>query len=143
MYSRHFRWFPGPLTPSDWDSDFTVLDDKDRRWWEKRERKRNPKTEYEREQLKKIRERIQKMVGREIQYVAMYKGVKDIITIVKYAGQNDNEIFTRWLDHLLLYFQLNRMCGPDNELVQLSAMYNSLEGVAEEWYRDLILHAPK
>ena len=22
-------------------------------------------------------------------------------------------------------------------------MYNSLEGVAEEWYRDLVLHAPK
>ena len=67
----------------DWDSDFTVLDDKDRRWQEKRECKRNPKTEYEREQLKKIRERIQKMVGREIQYVATYKGVKDIVMIVK------------------------------------------------------------
>ena len=43
----------------------------------------------------------------------------------------------------MLYFQLNRMCGPDNELVRLSAMYNSLEGVAEEWYHDLILHTPK
>ena len=120
-----------------------VLDDRDQRWREKRERKRNPKTEYEREQLKKIWERIQKMVGREIQYAATYKGVKDIVTIVKYVGQNDNRVFTRWLDHLLLYFQLNRMCGPDNELVRLSVMYNSLEGVAEEWYRDLILHVPK
>ena len=83
------------------------------------------------------------MVGQDIQYAATYKGVKDIVTIVRYSGQNDNGIFTRWLDHLLLYFQLNRMCGPDNELVRLSAMYNSLEGVAEEWYRDLILHAPK
>ena len=83
------------------------------------------------------------MVGQEIQYAATFKGVKDIVTIVKYAGQNDNGIFTRWLDHLLMYFQLNRMCGPDNELVRLSAMYNSLEGVAEEWYRDLILHTPK
>ena len=83
------------------------------------------------------------MVGQEIQYAATYKGVKDIVTIIKYSGQNDNGIFTRWLDHLLMYFQLNRMCGPDNELVRLSAMYNSLEGVAEEWYRDLILHAPK
>ena len=82
------------------------------------------------------------MVGQDIQYAAAYKGVKDV-TIVKYAGQNDNGIFTRWLDHLLLYFQLSRMCGPDNELVRLSAMYNSLEGVAEEWYRDLILHTPK
>ena len=83
------------------------------------------------------------MVGWDIQYTAMYKGVKDIVTIIKYAGQNDNGIFTRWLDHLLLYFQLNRMCGPDNKLVRLPAMYNSLEGVAEEWYHDLILHAPK
>ena len=83
------------------------------------------------------------MVGQDIQYASTYKGVKDIVTIVKYAGQNDNGIFTRWLDHLLLYFQLNRMCGPDNELVRLSAMYNSLEGVAEEWYRDLVLHSPK
>jgi len=83
------------------------------------------------------------MVGQEIQYAATYKGVKDIATIVKYGGQNDNGIFTRWLDHLLLYFQLNRMCGPENELVRLSAMYNSLEGVAEEWYRDLVLHSPK
>ena len=83
------------------------------------------------------------MVGQDIQYAATYKGVKDIVTIVKFAGQNDNRIFTRWLDHLLLYFQLNRMCGPDNELVRLSAMYNSLEGVAEEWYRDLILHSTK
>ena len=78
------------------------------------------------------------MVGWEIQYMAMYKGVKDIVTIVKYVGQNDNRIFTRWLDHLLLYFQLNHMCGPNNELVQLLAMYNSLEGVAEEWYHNLI-----
>ena len=86
---------------------------------------------------------IRKMVGQDIQYAATYKGVKDIVMIVKFAGQNDNGIFTRWLDHLLLYFQLNRMCGLDNELVQLSAMYNSLEGVAEEWYRDLILHSTK
>ena len=35
------------------------------------------------------------------------------------------------------------MCGPDNELVRLSAMYNSLGGVVEEWYRDLVLHTPK
>ena len=132
-----------PSSSDDWDSDFTVLDDEDRRWREKRERKRDPKTEYEREQLRRIREMIRKMVGQEIQYAASYKGVKDIVTIVKYAGQNDNGIFMRWLDHLLLYFQLSRMCGPDNELVRLSAMYNSLEGVAEEWYRDLILHAPK
>ena len=83
------------------------------------------------------------MVGQDIQYAPTYKGVKDIVTIVKYAGQNDNGIFMRWLDHLLLYFQLNCMCGPDNELVRLSVMYNSLEGVAEEWYRDLILHSPK
>jgi hypothetical protein len=72
------------------------------------------------------------MVSQEIRYADTFKGVKDIVTI-KYAGQNDNGIFTRWLDHLLLYFQLNRMCGPDNELVRLSAMYNSLEGVAEEF----------
>ena len=83
------------------------------------------------------------MVRQDIQYAVTYKGVKDIVTIVKYSSQNDNGIFTRWLDHLLLYFQLNQMCGPDNELVQLSAMYNSLEGVAEEWYRDLVLHVPK
>ena len=127
----------------DWDSEFTVLEDEDRRWREKRERKRDPRTEYEREQLRSIRERIRKMVGQEIQYAATFKGVKDIVTIIKYAGQNDNGIFTRWLDHLLMYFQLNRMCGPDNELVRLSAMYNSLEGVAEEWYRDLILHTAK
>jgi len=127
----------------DWDSEFTVLDDDGRRRREKRERRRNPKAEYEREQLRRIRERIRKMVGQEIQYAATYKGVKDIATIVKYGGQNDNGIFTRWLDHLLLYFQLNRMCGPENELVRLSAMYNSLEGVAEEWYRDLVLHSPK
>ena len=83
------------------------------------------------------------MVGQDIQYATTYKGVKDIVTIVKFAGQNNNGIFTRWLDHLLLYFQLNWMCGLDNELVQLSAMYNSLEGVAEEWYHDLILHSTK
>jgi len=127
----------------DWDSEFTVLDDDGRRWREKREQRRDPKAEYEREQLKRIRERIRRMVGQDIQYAPTYKGVKDIVTIVKYAGQNDNGVFTRWLDHLLLYFQLNRMCGPDNELVRLSAMYNSLEGVAEEWYRDLILHSSK
>ena len=126
----------------DWDSEFTVLDDGDRRGREEKERRRDPKTEYEREQLKKIRERIRKMVGQDIQYAATYKGVKETVTI-KYAGQNDNGMFTRWLDHLLMYFQLNRMCGPDNELVRLSAMYNSLEGVAGEWYRDLILHTPK
>lgn len=130
-------------SPGDWDSDYTVLDDEGRRSQERRKRRRDPKTEYEQEQLRKIRERIRKMVGQDIQYAATYKGVKDIVTIVRYAGQNDNGIFTRWLDHLLLYFQLNRMCGPDNELVRLSAMYNSLEGVAEEWYRDLILHSPK
>jgi len=132
-----------PSSSDDWDSEFTVLDDERRKRREKRERRRNPKAEYEQEQLRRIRERIRKMVGQEIQYAATYKGVKDIVTIIKYAGQNDNGIFTRWLDHLLMYFQLNRMCGPDNELVRLSAMYNSLEGVAEEWYRDLILHAPK
>jgi hypothetical protein len=127
----------------DWDSECTVLDDEGRRRREKRERKRDPRAEYERDQLREIRERIRKMVGHDIQYAATYKGVKDIVTIIKYAGQNDNGIFTRWLDHLLMYFQLNRMCGPDNELVRLSAMYNSLEGVAEEWYRDLILHASR
>ena len=126
----------------DWDSEFTVLDNDGWGRWERRKRRQNPRTEYEQEQLRKIRERIQKMVGQDIQYAAAYKGVKDV-TIVKYAGQNDNGIFTRWLDHLLLYFQLSQMCGPDNELVRLSAMYNSLEGVAEEWYRDLVLHTPK
>ena len=130
-------------TSEDWDSEFTVLEDDDRRRRARRNHRRDPKTEYEREQLRGIRERIRKMVGQEIQYAATFKGVKDIVTIVKYAGQNDNGIFTRWLDHLLMYFQLNQMCGPDNELVRLSAMYNSLEGVAEEWYRDLILHTPK
>ena len=127
----------------DWDSEFTVLDDEGRRRREKRERRRDPRAEYERDQLREIRKRIRKMVGHDIQYAATYKGVKDIVTIIKYAGQNDNGIFTRWLDHLLMYFQLNRMCGPDNELVRLSAMYNSLEGVAEEWYRDLILHSSR
>ena len=83
------------------------------------------------------------MVGQDIQYAASFKGVKDSVTIIKYSGQNDNGVFTKWLDHLLMYFQLNRMCGPDNELVRLSAMYSSLEGVAEEWYRDLVLHTPK
>jgi hypothetical protein len=132
------------LSSSDgWDSEFTVLDDEGRRWWEKKEHRRDPRVEYERDQLKEIRERIRKMVDQDIQYAATYKGVKDIVTIIEYAGQNDNGIFTRWLDHLLMYFQLNRMCGPDNELVRLSAMYNSLEGVAEEWYRDLILHASR
>ena len=126
----------------DWDSEFTVLDDEDRRGREKKEHRRDPRTEYEREQLRRIRERIRKMVGQDIQYAATYKGVKDTVT-VKYAGQNDNGIFTRWLDHLLMNFQLNRMCGPDNELVRLSAMYRTLEGVAEEWYRDLILHTPR
>ena len=132
-----------PSSSEDWDSDWTVLDDEDRIWWEKRELKRNPETEYEQEQLGRICERTQKMVGQDIQYAATYKGVEDIVPIVKYSGQNDNGIFTRWLDHLLLYFRLNRMCGPDNELVRLSAMYNLLGGVAEEWYRDLILHTPK
>ena len=127
----------------DWDSEFTILDDEGRRQREKKECRRDPKTEYEREQLRGIREQIRKMVGQEIQYAATYKGVKDIVTIIKYSGQNDNRIFTKWLDHLLMYFQLNRMCGPDNELVRLSAMYNSLDGVAEEWYRDLILHTPR
>ena len=81
------------------------------------------------------------MVGQQIQYAATYKGVKDIVTIIKYSGQNNNGIFMRWLDHLLLYFQWNCMCGPDNKLVWLSAMYDLLEGVAEEWYHDLILHS--
>ena len=134
---------PSSSSSDDWDSDFTVLDDEGRRWQERRHRRRNPKAEYEKEQLSRIRERIQKMVGQDIQYAPTYKGVKDIVSIIKYAGQNDNGIFTRWLDHLLMYFQLNRMCGPDNELVRLSAMYNSLDGVAEEWYCDIILHAPK
>ena len=132
-----------PSSLDDWDSDFTVLDDEDRRWQEKREQIRNPKMEYEREQLRRIRGMIRKMVGQEIRYAASYKGVRDVVTIIKYAGQNDSGIFMGWLDHLLMYFQLNRMCGPDNELVRLSAMYNSLEGVAEEWYCDLILHMPK
>ena len=127
----------------DWDSEFTVLDDEGWRQREKKERRRDPKTEYEREQLRGIRERIRKMVGQEIQYVATYRGVRDIVTIIKYSGQNDNGIFTKWLDHLLMYFQLNWMWGLDNELVRLSAMYNSLDGVAEEWYRDLILHTPR
>ena len=132
----------GP-TSDDWDSEFTVLEDTDRRRHEKRDLRRDPKTEFEREQLKQIRRQIRRMVGNDIQYAASYKGVKDMVTIIKYAGQNDNGMFTRWLDHLLMYFQLNRMCGPDNELVRLSAMYNSLEGVAEEWYCDLILRLSK
>ena len=132
-----------PGTSEDWDSEFTVLEDNDRRRREKRDHRRDPRAEYEREQLRGIRERIRKMVGQDIQYAPSYKGVKDMVTIAKYSGQNDNGVFTRWLDHLLMYFQLNRMCGPDNELVRLSAMYNSLEGVAQEWYRDLILHTPK
>ena len=138
---RHSSSSPSSSSSDDWDSEFTVLDDVGQRWREKREHKRNPREEYEREQLRRIQERIRKMVGQEIQYAATYKGVKDIVTIIKYSGQNDNGIFMRWLVHLLLYFQLNRMCGPDNELVQLSAMYNSLEGVVEEWYRDLVLHS--
>ena len=100
-----------------WDSNFTVLGNKDWRRWERRNRRRDPKVEYKEEQLRKIWQRIRKMVGQDIQYTATYKGVKDIMTIVKFAGQNDNRIFTRWLDHLLLYFQLNWMCGLDNELV--------------------------
>ena len=42
-----------------------------------------------------------------------------------------------------MHLHLNHTCGPDNELVQLPVLYNSLEGVAEEWYLDFILHARK
>ena len=122
--------------------EFTVLGDAWRRHREKGDRRQNPRTEDERGQLTQIRSRIWNIVGRDIQYAVTYNGVKDIVTIIKYSGQSDNGMFTRWLDHLLMYFQLNRMCGPENELARLSAMYNSLEGVAEEWYRDLILYAP-
>ena len=70
-----------------------------------RERRRSPKTEYEREQFRRIwQTRIREMVGQEIQYTEAYKGAGDIVTIVNYVG---------------------------------------LESVAEKWYRDLILQAPK
>ena len=42
-----------------------VLDDMGRRWCERKDRGRNPKVEFEQEQLRRIRERIRKMVGQE------------------------------------------------------------------------------
>ena len=110
---------------------------------ESEERGRNPKMEYEWGQLTKIRERIREAIDQETQYTVTYKGAKDIITIAKYAGQNDNEIFMRWLDHLLIYLQSNQMCGPNHELARLSVMHDSLERGVEEWYRGLVARAPK
>ena len=107
---------PSDASSDDWDSEFTVLDDAWRRHREKGDRRQNPRTEDGRGQLTQICERIWKVFGQDIQYAVTYKGVKDIVTVIKYSGQNDSGMFTMWLDHLLMYFQLNRMCGPDNEV---------------------------
>ena len=116
------RRYPSPSSPSslseDWNSEWTELDDKHLRYLEEKEQ--GPRTGCDQEQLRQIQERI-----------------------VKRAGQDDNGILARWLDHLPMHLHLNRTCGPDNELVQLPVLYNSLEGVAEEWYLDFILHARK
>ena len=74
---------PSPL--DDWDSDHTVMNDEDRRWWEKREHRQSPKTEYEQEQFSRIRQRIQEMVGQENQHAEVYKGAEDIMAIAKYV----------------------------------------------------------
>ena len=100
-----------PEPPEDWNSKWTGLDDKHLRYLEEEER--GPRTERDQEQSRQTQERI-----------------------VKYPGWNGNRMLARWLDRLPMHPQLNRVCGPNNELVQLSVVYNSLEGVAGKWYQD-------
>ena len=96
-----------PESLEDWDSEFVVVDDEDRRHREKKER--DPRTGRDQEQLRQIRERI-----------------------VKDGCRNDNGIFARRLDRLPMHLQLSHMRRPDNEPVQLSALYKPCRGVASE-----------
>jgi len=77
------------------------------------------------------------MVGRELTYAMSYRGAKDSGSkIEKFSGGNNYKGFMEWLESILLFFLNNRMCGPDNEMVQITSMASFLEGKARQWFSD-------
>ena len=134
---------PSGPSEDDWDaeSDDSYLLDRGRRrcWGKDRD---DPLSKYQKSQLKDIRDRISKMVGRELTYSANYRGAKDSgSSVKKFSGGNNYEEFMEWLEGILLHFLNNRMCGPDNEMVRITSMASFLEGRARCWFSDHVTNS--
>jgi len=139
----------GDLSPSsssedDWDaeSEDSYLANRERRHRRQREDHDDPLSKYQRGQLKDIRDKIWKMVGRELTYATSYRGAKDSGSkIEKFSGGNNYEGFMEWLKSILLFFLNNRMCGPDNEMVRITSMVSFLEGKVRRWFSDHVTNS--
>ena len=64
----------------------------------------------------------------------------------KYSRTEDAEVFEDWLNTILRWLRINKMCGPDADEDQLVCTPLFLEGQAQTWWTDHvdgIYHAKK
>ena len=76
-------------------------------------------SEYHQHLIDGIKTLICQMVGHTRQYPSDFKGVK-APGPEPYGGKNDIEVFDNWLRNLLRFFQLNKMCGYEYDMLLLT-----------------------
>jgi hypothetical protein len=92
-------------------------------------------TKYLRMVHEKYHQLVSQHVGRRVTVSSRVKPPK-VPEPKAYAGEEDVEVFERWLTSLLRWFRINRYGGPDldEDRVVCTAMF--LEGTALTWYND-------
>ena len=95
--------------------------------------RRSGAVRYEWNILNKYKQVVYERVGRTRAYLPEVKGLKPSLP-KKYDGEDNLEVFDRWLMGLLRYFRLLRICGPELDEERVVICGEALEGIAASWY---------
>lgn len=90
--------------------------------------------------LQKIRDQIDRMVGRQ-RAGAPPKSAAKPTTPSAYDGKNDHEVFYTWLCSITTYLRLSYLCGEEYDEDRLLHTVNCLTGEAQEWWQEEVLNA--
>jgi hypothetical protein len=84
----------------------------------------------------KFHKQIDNKVSVAIVHLPDRKNGPRVPTPPNYGGSTDTEVFERWLNVLLRWLRVNKVCGPehDSERIEYTSMY--LEDSALTWFED-------
>jgi hypothetical protein len=90
-------------------------------------------TQYRDETIEKYRQLIRERVGADRSQVPDIKGLK-VSPPESYDGTDNIQAFEEWLQALLRYFRILKICGPALDEDRVLHVGNLLRGVAADWY---------
>lgn len=90
--------------------------------------------------LQKIRDQVDRMVGRQ-RAGAPPKSAAKPTAPTAYDGKNDHELFYTWLCGITTYLRLSYLCGEEYDEDRLLHAVNCLTGEAQEWWQEEVLNA--